>query len=106
MVCVHFPACFLFVHTWPRRWPLISKSKSLIPIPQPSPGPRYRCSGTTDPPCTLPPPPEMRSEEHTSELQSQFHLVCRLLHEKKKRLNSSHSSISYAVLCLKKKKIK
>src|SRR5689334_24857036 len=29
--------------------------------------------------------PEMiRSEEHTSELQSQFHLVCRLLLEKKK----------------------
>src|SRR5689334_24651946 len=27
-----------------------------------------------------------RSEEHTSELQSQFHLVCRLLLEKKKRL--------------------
>src|SRR5438309_12108028 len=26
-----------------------------------------------------------RSEEHTSELQSQFHLVCRLLLEKKKR---------------------
>src|SRR5689334_23682473 len=28
---------------------------------------------------------ELRSEEHTSELQSQFHLVCRLLLEKKKR---------------------
>src|SRR5438309_3024593 len=27
---------------------------------------------------------EDRSEEHTSELQSQFHLVCRLLLEKKK----------------------
>src|SRR5689334_23714531 len=27
-----------------------------------------------------------RSEEHTSELQSQFHLVCRLLLEKKKTL--------------------
>src|SRR5438309_4613310 len=27
---------------------------------------------------------EQRSEEHTSELQSQFHLVCRLLPEKKK----------------------
>src|SRR5689334_24555589 len=27
-----------------------------------------------------------RSEEHTSELQSQFHLVCRLLLEKKKNL--------------------
>src|SRR5438309_4512310 len=28
--------------------------------------------------------PGRRSEEHTSELQSQFHLVCRLLLEKKK----------------------
>src|SRR5689334_24685784 len=27
-----------------------------------------------------------RSEEHTSELQSQFHLVCRLLLEKKKNM--------------------
>src|SRR5689334_24733785 len=27
-----------------------------------------------------------RSEEHTSELQSQFHLVCRLLLEKKKNI--------------------
>src|SRR5689334_24833112 len=29
--------------------------------------------------------PGGRSEEHTSELQSQFHLVCRLLLEKKKK---------------------
>src|SRR5689334_24323479 len=29
--------------------------------------------------------PRPRSEEHTSELQSQFHLVCRLLLEKKKK---------------------
>src|SRR5689334_23448480 len=29
--------------------------------------------------------PDPRSEEHTSELQSQFHLVCRLLLEKKKK---------------------
>src|SRR5438309_7656706 len=28
---------------------------------------------------------DWRSEEHTSELQSQFHLVCRLLLEKKKK---------------------
>src|SRR5689334_18813388 len=28
---------------------------------------------------------KIRSEEHTSELQSQFHLVCRLLLEKKKK---------------------
>src|SRR5689334_23773404 len=33
-----------------------------------------------------------RSEEHTSELQSQFHLVCRLLLEKKKR-HESHFTI-------------
>src|SRR6266568_5749355 len=30
-----------------------------------------------------------RSEEHTSELQSQFHLVCRLLLEKKKNTNNA-----------------
>src|SRR5689334_24338477 len=35
----------------------------------------------------VPPRPRRpdRSEEHTSELQSQFHLVCRLLLEKKNR---------------------
>src|SRR5687768_18064603 len=36
-----------------------------------------------------PPPPKgfqvLRSEEHTSELQSRLHLVCRLLLEKKKK---------------------
>src|SRR6266481_932933 len=32
-----------------------------------------------------------RSEEHTSELQSQFHLVCRLLLEKKKAVRSKAS---------------
>src|SRR2546422_4793363 len=30
-----------------------------------------------------------RSEEHTSELQSRLHLVCRLLLEKKKKKNNS-----------------
>src|SRR2546422_7874418 len=49
----------------------------------------------------------IRSEEHTSELQSRLHLVCRLLLEKKKnksdqnstRLNCSHCHTSHAVLC-------
>src|SRR5689334_23965173 len=42
-----------------------------------------------------------RSEEHTSELQSQFHLVCRLLLEKKKKklksitLDLTHSNKIY-----------
>src|SRR3712207_7504846 len=43
-------------------------------------------------------PQSLRSEEHTSELQSRQYLVCRLLLEKKDRkstrLNSSHSTIS------------
>src|SRR3989449_3487281 len=30
---------------------------------------------------------DRRSEEHTSELQSRLHLVCRLLLEKKKKIN-------------------
>src|SRR2546422_4961538 len=34
-----------------------------------------------------------RSEEHTSELQSRLHLVCRLLLEKKKTKQSSITSI-------------
>src|SRR2546422_5535795 len=32
-----------------------------------------------------------RSEEHTSELQSRLHLVCRLLLEKKKKEKETHS---------------
>src|SRR5438309_4765466 len=41
-----------------------------------------------------------RSEEHTSELQSQFHLVCRLLLEKKKTLqlkNGCHLHKSFSL---------
>src|SRR2546422_6495595 len=34
-----------------------------------------------------------RSEEHTSELQSRLHLVCRLLLEKKK--NTQHTQLRY-----------
>src|SRR5438309_9792361 len=39
-------------------------------------------------------PKRERSEEHTSELQSQFHLVCRLLLEKKKK-NKPNDYINY-----------
>src|SRR5689334_24688146 len=38
-----------------------------------------------------------RSEEHTSELQSQFHLVCRLLLEKKKNKYTIISMTHHAV---------
>src|SRR6267143_7254691 len=43
--------------------------------------------------------PMLRSEEHTSELQSQFHLVCSLLLEKKKKKQ-------FVIYSYKKKKIK
>src|SRR2546430_8652719 len=36
---------------------------------------------------------DRRSEEHTSELQSQSNLVCRLLLEKKKKDNRHHASL-------------
>src|SRR5258708_38743873 len=55
--------------------------------------PGMRCTGRSYASCSnsAPPPrqvifssPYLRSEEHTSELQSPDHLVCRLLLEKKK----------------------
>src|SRR5438309_7235699 len=44
---------------------------------------RQRCGVRRD---LRPGEDRVRSEEHTSELQSQFHLVCRLLLEKKKKI--------------------
>src|SRR2546422_2099470 len=41
-----------------------------------------------------PEPP--RSEEHTSELQSRLHLVCRLLLEKKKKITNAHLESSHS----------
>src|SRR5437870_8167158 len=41
---------------------------------------------------TYPPATDIRSEEHTSELQSRGHLVCRLLLEKKKNTATHHEA--------------
>src|SRR5438552_4761222 len=40
----------------------------------------------------------MRSEEHTSELQSPDHLVCRLLLEKKKKISYTTDTSSHLLL--------
>src|SRR2546427_4223140 len=47
----------------------------------------------------VPPRSWSRSEEHTSELQSQSNLVCRLLLEKKKKIktNKIHNDQTYAL---------
>src|SRR5690625_3945834 len=48
-------------------------------------GPDAICYASLDPEACVP----LRSEEHTSELQSRGHLVCRLLHEKKNKHDSN-----------------
>src|SRR5438067_7880842 len=42
---------------------------------------------------------DIRSEEHTSELQSRFDIVCRLLLEKKKKRISELSTPSFCQVC-------
>src|SRR2546422_11601014 len=92
---------------WPARWSPVTQSTpaitwSVVPLPEQS---STRTATNVTPlaipyvapptvpdtcvPCPLQssavPPGVDRSEEHTSELQSRLHLVCRLLLEKKKK---------------------
>src|SRR2546422_1921269 len=66
-----FPYTTLF-RSWLRRAPRRRRSRASAPR-------------TRRLPAGPPRPPGVRSEEHTSELQSRLHLVCRLLLEKKKQ---------------------
>src|SRR5258708_19804858 len=70
---------------------------SLVPLnartPQPRTAPpRVPQQGSAKPAPAQNPPPPPRSEEHTSELQSPDHLVCRLLLEKKKIKTKRHGT--------------
>src|SRR5688572_32134264 len=77
-----------------------SRSPQFPPAPPPTPPPR--CPPSTPatppsppsapPPAPQSPPPSAMSPDHTN------------ADRKSTRLNSSHSQISYAVFCLKKKK--
>src|SRR5438309_6336538 len=60
-------------------------------LPISSPANTSWSSGTSTKPSTS--RPAMRWEEHTSELQSQFQLVCRLLLEKKTQL--AHTDLKH-----------
>src|SRR6266508_6153337 len=76
-----FPLCLFFFFLMIRRPP----RSTLFPYTtlfRSPPAPACHGAGPTPPgPPSLPP----RSEEHTSELQSRGHLVCRLLLEKKNK---------------------
>src|SRR5438309_5532911 len=69
-----------------------------LTAPSPSPPADYSAAGSYR--AAERPPAPARSEEHTSELQSQFHLVCRLLLEKKKRKSAMwpRPGMSFSIL--------
>src|SRR3989442_3276528 len=56
------------------------------------------CNSSSHPIGSDCPAAAMRSEEHTSELQSRPHLVCRLLLEKKKKLTCLAQSLQRCML--------
>src|SRR5258708_13195506 len=98
-----FPFFFLMIRRPPRStlFPYTTLFRSCRPDHRVSQR-VYRASGRTCRPwsaarCRR--TPDRRSEEHTSELQSPDHLVCRLLLEKKKRSSSAapHTTAPHAI---------
>src|SRR2546427_5370600 len=84
---IPFPASFLFFFLMIRRPP----RSTLFPYTtlfrsNTASRSRYLLENTTTPAGETSSRDSKRSEEHTSELQSQSNLVCRLLLEKKKRI--------------------
>src|ERR1039458_10804022 len=80
MLCdAHVRVAFCFFFLMIRRPPRSTLFPYTTLFRSPSGRSRWRGSRRT-----TSSPPETRSEEHTSELQSLRHLVCRLLLEKKK----------------------
>src|SRR2546429_3689450 len=75
------PRSTLFPYTTLFRSPAVRESRTRRCALLPPPSPRSCASPAY---CSRPAPTPPRSEEHTSELQSRLHLVCRLLLEKKK----------------------
>src|SRR6267143_6222577 len=73
------PLCFFFFNDTATTEIYTLSLHDALPITSTSIARRDARAG----PCTGSPCSSRRSEEHTSELQSQFHLVCRLLLEKK-----------------------
>src|SRR2546430_10279096 len=92
----HPPRSTLFPYTTLFRSKAVRSRSATLAKPSPANAIRIQLRGAQLPyePTRVPPPcprstasiaPFRRSEEHTSELQSQSNLVCRLLLEKKKQ---------------------
>src|SRR5438045_8378358 len=87
---VSFKLCFFLIIVRPPRSTLFPYTTLFRSCASSAPaGSSRACSATGAPPTASragsTPPSSTRSEEHTSELQSLRHLVCRLLLEKKKK---------------------
>src|SRR5690348_18306912 len=85
---ITFYTCFYFFFLMIRRPPrsTLFPYTTLFRSRHPAPA-RCRAAGR------VPGQGDPRSEEHTSELQSPVHLVCRLLLEKKKKKHNTKNSI-------------
>src|SRR5690625_6312658 len=87
LCCFHPDCTRRYLHSFPTRRssdltaPSSTPTAGLTSIQATASIPTAKCSAG---PSAQPP---ARSEEHTSELQSRGHLVCRLLLEKKKKTN-------------------
>src|SRR2546427_1484747 len=89
-----FPYTTLFRSQYARGTHRARKSQSgqaRLREPRPEDSPRNARRNVQDPRRHR--PAARRSEEHTSELQSQSNLVCRLLLEKKKKIKSKNTKI-------------
>src|SRR5438876_3305929 len=86
-----FPYTTLFRSCWEAgsRWPMVRFLCRLRRC-SPSVSRAGRSCGTST---------SVRSEEHTSELQSPVHLVCRLLLEKKKKVQAQTLHFLLHILC-------
>src|SRR5258707_10277279 len=87
-VHAHFLFFFLMIRRPPRStlFPYTTLFRSRLATATASP--RQPCAWPVGSPRSAADSTDMRSEEHTSELQSRQYLVCRLLLEKKKKKSS------------------
>src|SRR5699024_12613835 len=83
------------LHSFPTRRSSDLRPRSSAALPRDRPRPAGGTRGSwSRPPPSRSGPADPRSEEHTSELQSRFDLVCRLLLEKKnKKRSKNHPSV-------------